>query len=79
MLEYNLDVAMKGPAFALGLTQLEASGAFLAEIPPLRLVSEQKLGVIALALIHLEEGEDAVAANRWDLVEFDCTQAFDRR
>lgn len=79
MLEYYLDVAMKSPAFALGLTQLEASGAFLAEIPPLWLVSEQKLGAIALALIHLKEGEDTVAANCWDLVEFDCTQALDGR
>lgn len=75
--EYNFDITLERPPFALGHAQLEARRAFFAQVPSLWLISKQQLCIVALALINLKKWEDAITRDGRNFVKFNSAQAFD--
>lgn len=61
MLKNDLDVAMEGELHPLLFGQYECRSSFLAQVPPLRVVSEQEIRLKPVAVIHLEERKDSLA------------------
>lgn len=61
VLEDDLDISVKGELHPLRFGQNECYRAFLAEVPPLGIVSVKKLRLEPVAVVHLEEGEHSLS------------------